>query len=464
MDLFLGLFYVGTMWFVLAMLLWAERFFTKNETYTAGITIPAEHRQDACVQDVLKDHKKRRMRMLLCMAVAAFVCFIPGYAFVDVLWLTIWLTVMLVWDYFLVRTTIRQMYEVKKANGWQKKPAQTGVVLVDTRVSGMKNKMPVSSMLFGIPICCLISYVLWWLLYGAGDKAALVMMLCAFGTLVLGIFLYRSIVHTKLRVYSEDSDVNLGINRMTKRLWSGCILWEISLVVGYSIISGLYLHYSLQRGMVLFWVLSIFIIGFAVIPMVGVCMYLSSMKKNLLNGKPLAEPVEDEDEYWLDGLYRNPYDSSSFVETRVGLGVTANMAKPSMKWFTYGSLLFALVICLGAAVLVGVMELSDIQVEKKETVLEITGGVFSERLVYEEIESVEWCTELPEMMRTWGSATKQYLIGEFRLEEFGGANVFVKKSVDGYILVTCKDAPYLLFNCETEEETKEIYAWLLERQ
>ena len=119
MDLFLGLFYVGTMWFTLAMLLWADRFFTKHETYTAGITIPTEHKQDACVQDVLKDHKKRRMRMMLCMAAAAFVCFIPGYDFVDVLWLTIWLTAMVIWDYFLVRTTIRKMYEVKKTNGCQ---------------------------------------------------------------------------------------------------------------------------------------------------------------------------------------------------------------------------------------------------------------------------------------------------------------------------------------------------------
>lgn len=464
MDLFLGLFYVGTMWFTLAMLLWADRFFTKHETYTAGITIPTEHKQDACVQDVLKDHKKRRMRMMLCMAVAAFVCFIPGYDFVDVLWLTIWLTAMLVWDYFLVRTTIRKMYEVKKTNGWQKKPARTGVVLVDTRVSGMKDKMPVSGMLFGIPICCLISYALWWLLYGKGDKAALVMMLCACCTLVLGIFLYRGIVHTKIRVYSEDSDVNLCINRMTKRLWSGCILWETSLLVIYSVASGLYFCYGLHKGMAFFFVLSLLFIALTVIPMVCVCMYLRSMKKNLLHGKPLPEPAEDEDEYWLDGLYRNPYDSSSFVETRVGIGVTVNMAKTSMKWFTYGSLIFALVLCLGSAALVAVLELSDIQVEKQETVLEVTGGVFSEQIAYEEIEAVEWYTELPNMTRTWGSATKQYLIGEFRLEEYGGANVFVKKSVDGYILVTCKDAPYLLFNCETEEETKEIYAWLLERQ
>lgn len=460
----MGLFYVGTMWFTLAMLLWAERFFTKNETYTAGITIPAEHRQDACVQDVLKDHKKRRMRMLLCMAITAFVCLIPGYDFVDVLWLTVWLTVMLVWDYFLVRTTIRKMYEVKKANGWQKKPAQTGVVLVDTRVSGMKDKMPVSSMLFAIPICCLVSYILWWLLYGESDKVALVMLLCAFGTVVLGIFLYRSIVHTKLRVYSEDSNVNLAINRMTKRVWTGCVLWETSLLVMYSVASGLYFYYSLQKGMAFFWVLSILISGLTIIPMVCVCMYLSSMKKNLLQGKPLAEPVEDEDEYWLDGLYRNPYDNSSFVETRVGIGVSVNMAKPSMRWFTYGSLIFALVLCLGSTALVAVLELSDIQVEKQETMLEVTGGIFSEQIAYEEMESVEWYTELPKMMRTWGSATKQYLIGEFRLEEFGGANVFVKKSVDGYILITCKDAPYLLFNCETEEETKEIYAWLLEKQ
>ena len=460
----MSLFYVGTMWFTLAMLLWADRFFTKHETYTAGITIPMEHRQDACVQDVLKAYKKRRTRMMLCMAVAAFVCCIPGYDFVDVLWLTIWLTIVIVWDYFLMRKTIRQMYEVKKTNGWQKKPAQTGMVLVDTRVSSMKKKMPVSSMLFGVPICMLISFILWWLLYGKGDKVALVMIFCAVFTLILGIFLYRGIVHAKVRVYSEDSDINLCINRMTKRLWSGSILWEVSLLVGYSVVSGLYFYYTSYKEVVWFIVLSVVLTGLAVVPMICVCMYLNSMKKNLLHGKPLPEPAEDEDEYWLDGLYRNPYDSSSFVETRIGMGVTANMAKPSMKWFTYGSLIFALVICLGSAAFVAVLEIADIQVEKQDAGIEVTGGVFSEYIAYEEMESVEWCMELPEMVRTWGSATKQYLFGEFRLEEFGGANVFIKRSTDGYILVTCKDAPYLLFNCETEEETKEIYEWLLERQ
>ena len=460
----MAFFYIGTMWFVLLMLVWADRFFTKHETYTAGITIPAEHRQDARVQEVLKGHSKRRKRMLLCMAVAACICCIPGYYFMDVLWLTVWLTVVVVWDYFLTRTTIRQMYEVKKANGWQKKNVPKGTVLVDTRVSSLKNKMPVSAMFFVIPVCCLISFSLWWLLYGEGDKAALVMMGCALSSLLLGIFLYRSIMHTKLRVYSEDSDLNLCINRMTKRLWSGCILWEISLIVVYNVAAGLYLHYNLQKGMLLFWLLSFLVTILAVIPMIGVCMYLRSMKKSLLDDKLPIEPVEDEDEYWLDGLYRNPYDSSSFVETRVGLGVTANMAKTSMKWFTYGSLLFALLLCLGSAVFVAVLEITNIQVEKQETGIEVTGGIFSESIAYEEMEAVEWLTELPEMIRTWGSATKQYLFGEFRLEEFGGADVFIKREVEGYILITSEDAPYLLFNCETEEETRKLYEWLLEKQ
>lgn len=456
-------FYIGTMWFVLAVLVWSDRFFTNHETYTAGITIPLEHRQDACVQEVLKAHKKRRGYMLLAMAATALLCLIPTYAFVYVIWLTVWLTVMVVWDYFLVRKTIRQMYEVKKANGWQKKQAQDGTVLVDTRVSGMKDKMPVSSLFFVLPICGLISFVLWWMLYGAGDKTALVMILCAFSTLVLSVFLYRNIVRAKVRVYSEDSELNLCLNRMSKRLWSGWIVWETCVCTVYCIVSGLYLHYYLQRGMVLFWGVSILVTILILVPLACMSGYIRSMKQHLLTGQLLLEPAADEDEYWLDGWYRNPSDSSSFVETRIGMGITANMAKPSMKWFTYGSLLFALLLCFGSAVLVAVLELSHIEVERKETVIEISGGVFSEEIAYEEIESVMWLSDLPELLRTWGSATKEYLFGEFRLEGYGGANVFVKKGAAGYILITCENAPYLLVNCETEEETQDLYEWLSEK-
>lgn len=457
----MGLFYVGTMWFVLAMLIWADRFFTNNEIYTAGITIPAEHKQDVCVQDVLNNHKKRRKYMLLCMGVAALPCCIPSYAFLAVLWLTVWLTITVIWDYFLVRTTIRQMYAIKKANGWQRQMTQKGTVFVDTRVSSMKNKMPVSALWFAIPICCLISFILWRMLYGIGDKLSLVMIVCACITLFFGLFLYRSVVHSKLRVYSEDSELNLCINHMTKRLWSGCLLWEVCLCTVYCIGSSLYFYYSQYSGVGGFFITSIFVTSLAAAPMLGVAIYLGKMKKSLLDGKLYAVPPEDEDEYWLDGLYRNPYDSSSFVETRVGIGITANMAKPSMKLFTYGSLLFALVLCLASSVLVAVLELAHIQIEKQEMGIKVTGGIFSEYVAYEDVESVQWYEKIPDMTRTWGSATKQYLFGEFRIKELGGANVFVKRSVDAYILVTCKDGPYLLFNSETEEETKKMYDWLV---
>lgn len=460
----MAIFYIGTMWFVLAMLLFSDKFFLKQEPYRAGIRIPKQYWETDCVNNVLLGHKKRRRVMLVILGVCAFLLCVVKYASIQVFLLTIWLTILIIWDYFLTRRTIQEMYAVKKANGWLQKQEKKTIVMLDTKVSQLKNKMPVSSFFMVIPVCMCISLILWWLLYGEGDKAAIVLISMVFVGIVFGFLLYHVIVHARLRVYSENSEINLCINKVSKRTWSGCIVWEVYIHTLYCAGMALYLHYAVGTGNGLFLAWNILMIVFSIIPIFGVYGYVQAVKKELLQGESILEQVEDEDEYWLKGYYENPFDMAYFVETRMGIGVCPNMAKPSMRWLMYGSLLFTLVLCLGSAVFVGVLEFTEINIhvgDNAQTVT-ISGGIFSETLKADEIVEVQYLTELPNMVRTWGSATEQFLLGEFRIKELGGADVFVNKNAKTYLLIERKKESYLLIGDEDEEEMQILYQYLLE--
>ena len=459
----MAFFYIGTMWFVLAMLLFSDKFFLKQEPYRAGIRIPKQYWESECVIVVLHEHKKRRKIMMGILGLCACLLCVVNYASIQVFLLTVWLTILVIWDYFLTRRTIQEMYAVKKENGWLQKQEKKHIVMLDTKVSQLKNKMPVSSFFMVIPICIFISLILWWLLYGEGDKAGFVLIIMVLVGILIGFFLYYAIVRARLRVYSENSEINLCINKVSKRTWSGCIVWEVYVHTIYCVGMALYLHYAVGIGNGVFLAWNILMILFSIVPIFGAYGYVRSVKKELLQDESVFEQAEDEDEYWLKGYYENPFDRAYFVETRMGIGVCPNMAKPSMRWFMYGSLIFTLILCLGSAVFVGVLEFTEITIEVEDNAQTVTisGGIFSETLEAEEIVDVQYLTELPNMVRTWGSETEQFLLGEFRIKELGGADVFINRNSKTYLLIERETESYLLIGDEDEEDMQILYEYLL---
>ena len=83
----------------------------------------------------------------------------------------------------------------------------------------------------------------------------------------------------------------------------------------------------------------------------AVPMFYAYMKveniRNRFAGALDGKIVVDEDDCWRGMNYYNPYDRNVFVEKRVGIGVTVNMATFAGKVFSF----IMLLVIIGVAVL-----------------------------------------------------------------------------------------------------------------
>lgn len=185
-----------------------------------------------------------------------------------------------------------------------------------------------------------------------------------------------------------------------------------------------------------------------------------SVRERLL--KNAASPIYvDEDEYWLEGYYDNPYDRRKSVDKRVGFGSTYNMAHRAGKIINAIAVIFVVVLIGGLSVLFYQMEFSTFQMEIKENTVRIHAPIYQEQFEVNDIQEVALTDTLPQDgVRTNGAATDTYYLGNFKLEGYGRSKVFVYIGYPPYLVVTLKDRT-VIFNSKSEAETKEYYRQLI---
>ncbi|MBO4782152.1 MAG: hypothetical protein J5522_07130, partial [Lachnospiraceae bacterium] len=131
----------------------------------------------------------------------------------------------------------------------------------------------------------------------------------------------------KNEVISSDSTINTNYNRARKKnlsnsiiafLWLNAVLMVLSYVFSILMVSELF-----------------FIIGlilYIVILMAGIFIYASRNRKIENRYKKEMTIVEDEDDYWIGGLfYYNPNNKRLNISKRAGVGTTFNFAHPIGK-------------------------------------------------------------------------------------------------------------------------------------
>lgn len=79
---------------------------------------------------------------------------------------------------------------------------------------------------------------------------------------------------------------------------------------------------------------------------------------------------------------------------------------------------------------------------------------------YDDIESAEYRDGFSAGSRTLGIGNNKIAAGNFRNEEFGSYSLYVYNST-GVCIVIKTTERYIVFNCETAEETKSVYEILL---
>ena len=229
-------------------------------------------------------------------------------------------------------------------------------------------------------------------------------------------------------VYSEDTGINLAMNRLNKRVWSG--MW---LVCDYLTLLSLaaLLVPLVSRGTAdaadffVFMMLQIAVVGI----IVSAIVWMGKKRSDILAGdkSPLAI---DDDVYWKNGWYSNPGDKRLFVEDRLcSANFSMNMAKTSAKVLMG---IFGGVTLLGLIWICAVfIRLDFVKPELKISAQEVqvTAGMYDISFPRDEIREVELLPGLPKerLRRTNGADTNDYLIGKFRGNVTGNCRLYVYK-------------------------------------
>ena len=476
MDWMLAWSYAGTLWFVqLCMLLEISYLIGKNSDYLLCMTIRGEQREDADVKRVVREFKIAFFRMNVVMFLAAGGCFLisllpAGTGAFHVFFLTLWTTALIVWDFKVTSKYTNRMYELKISKGWGNPPKQSELT-VDTVVSRMKKSMPVSEIWLAVPVWICIGSFVWWFYSAVEYKMLLIPLIANVAALVFFCYMYHRMAHGKLKVYSEDSEINYALNRAAKKAWTGCVVWEASLVCGYQFVMTLLLHSYMKNvsagveDMAGLWV---GIIGSTVgsLALIAAVFFVASnrvkrAKKELAAAADVSY-AEDEDAYWRNGYYYNPNDTNTFVENRA-YGITTNMAThwgPITKWILIGTF----ILCIGIGIGILPLDFGKMKMQVGTECVELKGCLYyNETLKFTDATEVYLLTERPEISRVWGTGTKRFAMGDYRFKDYGNGKAMIDKEAEYFILVKRENGKWFGFSVTDSEAMLSVYERLKEQ-
>lgn len=178
-------------------------------------------------------------------------------------------------------------------------------------------------------------------------------------------------------------------------------------------------------------------------------------RKDKVTGEPI---LVDDDDYWKDGIwYNNPSDSNTYVEKRIGIGTTLNMATTFGKWFVYGLTAFVIVIVISVSAFILLSDIitPDMQINNSQSI-NISAIGDSTSFKVSDIQDVTLINELPKGYKINGAATSVYARGIFKLEGYGRTKAYIFTDKPPYIAIRLSDS-CIFYNEKDKNETLNIY-------
>ena len=369
-----------------------------SEGMLMGVHLPESAACGEEVRRMMERYHARTKKFYLWNLAAVILigglCFWRESVFV-IVW-TVWLLEMCIGAIALLNRTHRKLYDLKVEKGWI---GSTGsrIMTADTRTaaqsaeSGIRPRWHILFLML-ILLPCFFPRVQEYL---NGDEGGWILFLCS---LVVGAafgVLHAVLLRMPNKVYSEDSGLNLEVNRMQKNVWSwimtGCGFFNaaayLSVILSMNdeawISSGAYIVYVVLEGIPIVF----FLLGF---------LYIHRRKEGLLaqNTAPL---YTDDDIYWKNGWYSNPSDKRVFVQDwACSWNYTVNLARPAGKAWMAAGIAVTAVCLIWLCVEMLKLDFVPIQMEVQEDGLSITSGYTDLSLSYGEILGVRLIDELPE--------------------------------------------------------------------
>lgn len=395
-----------------------------------GVHIPQDMVTHEEVQQICRENKKQwdkfqRINFVLAIGICAFL-FI-SFEWFMVVW-CIWLAGYLAYLQYLVITSQKKMYQLKMENHWIDETSRH-LVYVDLKTSAMASKMALRWYWHLLVVLVVLISGIWLFSYKNQSMINLnggVLFTLTVSLSATFILLHWLLVCKRNEVYSENQEINYGMNQFWKRSLSvGLLVCDV--VNG---ISWLFLVIQIGRND---WISGVDFSIYIVLQLLAACflmiplMDIQKKKKMLLQQD--TEPIYvDDDEYWKNGWYNNPNDKRIMVQDRMSTAnFTFNLGNPIGKVLNIGLMLLFVVTLVGTCVLMFSFSNSSAEFTMNGTEVKIKAAMYTCEFDVEEIEVIELLDEMPEenFFKTNGGATEDYSIGYFSGNKSGACMLFL---------------------------------------
>lgn len=433
-----------------------------SEGMLLGVHLPQSAAESEEVTAFMERYRRNTkifytVNVVISTAVCAF-CF--WYISVFMIVWSVWLLEFCVGAMVLLYGNHRKLYDMKVEKGWIGSGGSR-IMAVDTKAAVQSGRMGLSPwwhLLFCALILmpCIDTDIRKYLM--TSDDGWIFPVTGILVSLTFGI-LHIAILRMRNKVYSEDSGLNVEVNRMQKNVWSWALAGSslFNAAAYLVVVSGIDETGWISTGVLVIYSIMEAIPGFFLI---GGFFYMRSRKEKLLqkNVRPL---YIDDDVYWKNGWYSNPNDKRLMVQDwACSWNYTTNMAKPAGKIFMFLAIVFVAVFLVWGCVEMWKIDFVPIEVNPTGTQVEITSGYSDYEIAYDDITGVELLDSLPDddYRRINGGEDQHKMMGRFKGEKTGKCRMYLYVGYTPVLEIMTEDGPVYV-NSRDGQETEE---WIRE--
>lgn len=431
-----------------------------NGNYVMGITLAKPYRSEPEVKQIVGEYLKKIKKIHLIGLITGLVpILLTDYTSLMLMYLFIWFFILIYLYEGIMKKHAWRLYDLKKEKGWMS--GSTGVKRVDTVVSSMNKKLPVSPVWLVpvgiIGVYNIYAYVMRLVNVQNNEtlsKVSIAYTICTF--MFIGI--YFAVANSSNKVYCKDSRINLKVNRSIKYEWTR---YFVVTAYGAAIMGIVVGNIKAVRESLPQQLLAFSIIFFVPIILMLVTYQNVQKVKRFAFDSDSGEkelPYDDDDIYFLTDKV-NP-NAGRLQEKRVGIGFTLNMGKPA----EYVIIFIVMAFVAGMSLFMLKFDLADITLTVREEGRSVNVSAADMGYTFEvaDIEAVMLLDKCPSMSKSHGYDGSNFYFGTFRVSGYEeNCEVYLSLKNPQVIVVETKDKT-ILFNDKSTEETFEMYELLLE--
>lgn len=414
-----------------------------NKNIILETALPFGKLNDANVLKIASEYKRSNLYCCLLCTILSIPCLLINITSLNIIYLFIWIFCIVILNGLTMKKYVIRLRKLKSDNNWFY--AKNHVASIDTNVSRIKNKMPISKFYFLLPL--MINAIP---LLVTRDFYNIAINLSGILTTAFCMLFYYIYSKKQLIVYSNNTDVNLNCNFVYKRSWS--IVWLLLALTTSSYC--LLISYNQSFA----YALTLLFVSVTLIIIVIAHLHIRNTQNNILM---LESDVvyADDDECWGAFFYSNMNDPNLFVDKRSGIGTTINMAHPKAKIISGITILITLITIIPCILLSISTDLTDINFNIADNnTITIKASIYDVTFSKDNIESVSLIESIPDNgTKTNGASTDTYAYGHFNFNGIGKCMVFTKKDAGQKILLIKLKDQSIILTGNTSEETDKIY-------